>query len=112
MNAVTLRGAIVKLQSLDGEELAVVDVEVLDVDALGHESAPLSVYRLTLLNRADEAGDQVQRHDDDDQGERRPPHPVRGVVDGDGLPVHEHVRVSEVADLVVDHAPAASPGIR
>ena len=36
MKAVTVRGSIVERDVFDGLELAVVDVEVVDFDALGH----------------------------------------------------------------------------
>ena len=36
MKAVTVRGSIVHRDAFDGEEVAVVDVEVVDFDALGH----------------------------------------------------------------------------
>ena len=47
-----------------------------------------------LVEAPDEAGDQVQRHDDDDQRERRAPHAVGGVVGtGDRVAVARvHVR--------------------
>ncbi len=101
MNAVTDRGAMVKLHVADGEELAVVDVEVLAVDALGHVRASSS---RDLVESTEQPGDQVESHDDDDQRERRTPHAIGGVVDGRGLSVHNHVRVAKVAYLVVDHA--------
>ena len=59
---------------LDGEEVAVVDVEVVDFDALGHGRRSFGWRRqrpvLGANTFAHDARDEVQDHDDEDQGER------------------------------------------
>src|SRR5438132_815600 len=55
-----------------------------------------------LVEPPEQAGDEVETHDDDDQGERGAPHPIYSVV-VDRL-AGERVLGAEVGDLVVDHA--------
>src|SRR6185437_7145022 len=74
----------------DGEELAVVDVEVLGIDALGHHGLLVS----DLVESPDEPGDEVEGQDDDDQRQGGAPHAVGGEVgDRAGDPVAVRVKV-------------------
>src|SRR5215469_2101310 len=50
----------------------------------------------------DEPSDEIECHDDDDQGERRPPHPIESVV-VDGLPGERSV-CADIRYLSIDHA--------
>ena len=52
MNAVTDRALMVMLTPCDGEEVAVVDVEVGDVDALGHGVQPFLTAKIRPMRRA------------------------------------------------------------
>ena len=58
---------------LDGQEVAVEDVEVVDVDALGHVEVFSLAAGLGREVARDEARDEVERHDDEDENKRRRP---------------------------------------
>ncbi|OEI67459.1 Uncharacterized protein Cus16_2894 [Curtobacterium sp. ER1/6] len=74
------------VDALDGLELRVVDVEAVDLDALGHVvsfGVGWSDRACSALARepggeesGDEAGEQVEHHHDEDEHERRGPGPV------------------------------------
>ena len=55
MNAVTVRGSISMRDALDGEEVAVVDVQVVDFDALGHAGLPSVRRQRPVFGREDRA---------------------------------------------------------
>ena len=66
MNAVTERGSTVMRDVLDRLEAAVVDVEVLDVDALGHECRVSLLLDASRTGRSAAAGE-VEEQDEQDR---------------------------------------------